>query len=133
MSSKRPPSAAIKPPPFKRRRSVRGTNSLPTLASILADASKKTVFITGAGLSAASGILTFRHSPDAVWKGDVWTSATRGAWRKDAETSYGGVRWWNDFWLSSFPLTFTGYLPNPGHEVRERGREGERVSRREGV
>ena len=83
---KRPPSSSTIPPPFKRRRSVRGTASLPTLASLIASPSKSTVFITGAGLSAASGIPTFRHSADAVWKGDVWTSATRGAWRKDAET-----------------------------------------------
>jgi len=70
-----------------------------------------TVFITGAGLSAASGIPTFRHSPDAVWSGDVWTSATREVFRKNP------LSWWNNFWLQSFPLAFQGYESNPGHEA----------------
>ena len=65
----------------------------------------------GAGLSTASGIPTFRHSPDAVWSGNVWTSATRDAFRKNP------LEWWNSFWLESFPLHFEGYSPNDGHEA----------------
>ncbi|GMI33169.1 hypothetical protein TrRE_jg4889 [Triparma retinervis] len=70
-----------------------------------------TVFITGAGLSAASGIPTFRHSEDAVWSGDVWTSATREVFRRNP------ISWWNNFWLQSFPLAFQGYSANAGHEA----------------
>jgi NAD-dependent SIR2 family protein deacetylase len=70
-----------------------------------------TVFITGAGLSAASGIPTFRHSEDAVWSGDVWTSATREVFRRNP------LSWWNNFWLQSFPLAFQGYSANAGHEA----------------
>uniref|UniRef100_A0A7S2QWE1 Deacetylase sirtuin-type domain-containing protein n=1 Tax=Triparma pacifica TaxID=91992 RepID=A0A7S2QWE1_9STRA len=98
-------------PPKKRRRSVRGTNSIPVLSDIMLRSGTITVFITGAGLSAASGIPTFRHSPDAVWSGDVWTSATREVFRKNPTS------WWNNFWLQSFPLAFQGYSSNPGHEA----------------
>merc|ERR1719420_1243677 len=96
---------------MKRRRSVRGANSLPTLVERLLTPDATVVFVTGAGLSTASGIPTFRHSPDAVWSGNVWTSATRDAFRKNP------LEWWNSFWLESFPLHFEGYSPNDGHEA----------------
>ena len=98
-------------PSRKRRRSVRGSNSIPVLSDIMTRSGTITVFITGAGLSAASGIPTFRHSEDAVWSGDVWTSATREVFRRNP------ISWWNNFWLQSFPLAFQGYSANAGHEA----------------
>ena len=100
------------PPPSKRvRRSVRGSNSIPNLSSTLARPGTLTVIITGAGLSAASGIPTFRGSSSAVWSNNIWTMATREAFRREPSD------WWNDFWLTAFPLSYTGYSPNAGHEA----------------
>jgi NAD-dependent deacetylase len=46
---------------------------------------KKLVVLTGAGISAESGLRTFRDS-DGLWEGyDVMEVATPGAWRKDPQ------------------------------------------------
>ncbi|MBI5857367.1 MAG: NAD-dependent deacylase [Sphingobacteriales bacterium] len=48
-------------------------------------AKKKLVVLTGAGISAESGLKTFRDS-DGLWEGyDVTEVATPGAWRKNPE------------------------------------------------
>ena len=52
------------------------------------------MFITGAGLSAASGIRTFR-GPDGLWSEGIWRKATRKEFRKDP------LGWYNDFWVSA--------------------------------
>ena len=98
------------PPPVGERGSSRGTSSLSSLASILLDSSKKSLIISGAGLSVASGIPTFRGSADSIWSQSLWTNATRSAFQKDP------LRWWNDFWLEFFPIHYDGYLANEGHK-----------------
>ena len=111
------------------RTSTRGANSLPLLARKLLTPTTRCVIITGAGLSVASGIQTFRGTTDSIWKGEIWRNATRKAFRSD------GLGWWNDFWLCYFPLNFEGYEPNDGHEaiarivrIVERARNGSKVS-----
>ena len=61
--------------------------------------SEPIVFITGAGLSAASGIRTFR-GPDGLWSEGIWRKATRKEFRKDP------LRWYNDFWVSVLVYCF---------------------------
>ncbi len=47
---------------------------------------KKLVILTGAGISAESGLKTFRDS-DGLWEGhDVYKVATPGGWAKDPAT-----------------------------------------------
>lgn len=68
---------------------------------------KRVVFITGAGLSVASGVRPFRgHS--GVWTQHIWTAATRECFRKDP------LAWYNDFWLPYLTLP-SGVKANPGH------------------
>lgn len=98
------------PPPPGVRGSVRGGKSIATLAKILLDPSRSVLIVTGAGLSVASGIPTFRGSADSIWSSTLWTNATRGAFLKDP------LRWWNDFWLEYFPLHYDGYEANEGHQ-----------------
>jgi len=48
-------------------------------------AKKKLIVLTGAGISAESGLRTFRDS-DGLWEGyQVTDVATPGAWRKDPQ------------------------------------------------
>jgi len=68
-------AATLKPPCATKRRSGRGTSSLWDLARFIKQG-KQVVFITGAGLSVASGVRAFRttnngsklYSNDASWK-----------------------------------------------------------------
>lgn len=74
------------------------------------------VVITGAGISLASGIPTFRgNDPDAVWKKDITELGTYGFFREDPVTSW---RWSMDL-FSKIPAA----RPNPAHvAVAELGR-----------
>ena len=59
------------------------SKSLPTL--YLDMAGKKLVVLTGAGISAESGLKTFRDS-DGLWEGyDINEVATATAWRRNPE------------------------------------------------
>lgn len=60
--------------------------------------SQPVLFITGAGLSVASGIRTFR-GPDGLWSHVIWQKATREEFRKDP------LLWENDFWVSAVVLS----------------------------
>jgi NAD-dependent deacetylase len=65
------------------------------------------VVLSGAGLSAASGVPTFRDK-DGLWEGhDIQDIATPGAWRRDAEL----VRRFYD----ERRLAAATVQPNPGH------------------
>lgn len=67
----------------------------------------RVVVLVGAGLSAASGIPTFR-GPDGLWEGHAVTDvATPEAWQRDAEL----VRRFYD----ARRLHVAGCHPNPGH------------------
>lgn len=78
----------------KHRRSRR-IGTVPLLRELASHivSSKPIVFITGAGLSAASGIQTFR-GPDGLWSEVIWKNATREEFRKNP------LNWYNEFWVS---------------------------------
>ena len=63
----------------RRRRSSRGNSCITELAKEIVN-KKRVVFITGAGLSVASGIRPFRgksnHQSEALWTQHIWTTAT---------------------------------------------------------
>ena len=71
---------------------------------------KNVVFVTGSGLSVASGIPPFRGKSNEGWEKFQTEFATRRRFKKDP------LQWWNDFWLkahekvlSFFSLTHTVY------------------------
>jgi len=64
-----------------------------TIAALLADAAK-IVVMTGAGMSAESGIPTFRGTRSGLWaRFDPEQLATAGAFRKDEALVWGWYRW----------------------------------------
>jgi NAD-dependent deacetylase len=90
------------------------------LKSVLAEAvgaigRGRLVVLTGAGISAASGLPVFRGQPDAIWEEDVMEMATHFAFRRDP------VGWWE--W---FIRRFSGVRdarPNDAHRaIAELGR-----------
>ncbi len=80
------------------------------VAALRAAAGKNLVVITGAGISLASGLPTFRGSdPDAIWTRDVTEIGTIAFFRREP------VVWWR--W---FDLRFGGIgeaAPNAAHEA----------------
>ena len=100
-------SSSDNEPPLRRRRSSRGNSGLMELAKDICLYKKRVVFITGAGLSVASGVRPFRGS-SGVWTQHIWTMATREAFRKDP------LAWYNKFWLKSLSLPKHA-KPNQGH------------------
>lgn len=70
---------------------------------------KRVLFITGAGISVASGVRPFRGS-SGVWTTTIWTNATRDAFRKDP------LKWYNDFWLPNLSLPKNAQ-PNSAHHA----------------
>jgi len=84
-------SLALEPPPSKQqRRSARGSSSLWDLARIIHQG-KNVVFITGAGLSVASGIRAFRttnHNTPGYSTGMTRTTHRTLSGRKKTDTAY---------------------------------------------
>ncbi len=73
---------------------------------------REIVFITGAGLSVASGIAPFRGTGDAVWEQSVHTWGTREKFEEDP------LLWYNTFWLKHFNEKKASiYAPNKGHDA----------------
>ena len=70
-------------PPSKDRRSARGSSSLWDLARHIHDG-KRVVFVTGAGLSVASGVKPFRTTNDSSHQG---YSRVSSSWRNPASAS----------------------------------------------
>mmetsp|Transcript_20574 Transcript_20574/g.28868 ORF Transcript_20574/g.28868 Transcript_20574/m.28868 type:complete len:359 (-) Transcript_20574:96-1172(-) len=71
---------------------------------------KRVVFVTGAGLSVASGIPTYRSSKGSIWDKFVTSWGTRKKFLEDP------LAWWNQFWLKTHETpTFLNAKPNPGH------------------
>jgi NAD-dependent deacetylase len=78
------------------------------LAGRLATLDGPLLVLTGAGVSAASGIPTFRGTdPNAIWARDVMERATFGYFRRDPAGSW-------SWYLQRFAAT-TGARPNPAH------------------
>jgi NAD-dependent SIR2 family protein deacetylase len=120
-------------PPSQRRRSGRGSSSLWDLARFIQEG-KRVVFITGAGLSVASGVPVFRttnnsshlYSNDMAWKSIInkgphkQTTKSKNVrieeqplgiwnsvlWTQATRKAYrkDPLEWYNDFWLSYFPV-----------------------------
>lgn len=117
----------------RTRASARGIAGFTSLADRIVNRRENVVFITGAGLSAASGVRPFRTSGSAkkpathrtaglppmagLWDEVIWTTATRACFRKDP------LRWYNEFWIPHFRQMTNGgkggalgpISPNPGH------------------
>jgi NAD-dependent deacetylase len=78
------------------------------LVDHLSDPNARIVFVTGAGVSVASGIPSFRgNDPDAVWANDVMEMGTYAFFEKDPVEQW---RWY----LSRFSKCQTA-SPNPAH------------------
>jgi hypothetical protein len=81
-------------------------------------AGKRVLFVTGAGLSCASGIPPFRASrrggqaldDGAVWSQHIDTMSTRESFLRDP------LGWYQDFWLPTFAPKKMDKAPNIGHE-----------------
>ena len=66
------------------------------------------MFLTGAGLSVASGIAPFRGTDDAVWSQNVYEYGTRAKFMSNP------AAWYDDFWLKHFTALPVAE-PNAGH------------------
>jgi NAD-dependent SIR2 family protein deacetylase len=95
-----------------RRRSARGNSCLAELARDIVEHCKRVVFITGAGVSVASGVRPFRGQ-SGVWNETLWTQSTREAFRRNP------LDWYNTFWLPCFMNDYTSIKPNPAHDAIE--------------
>lgn len=78
--------------------------------------SNNVVFLTGAGLSVASGISPYRKSKDAVWSRFITEWGTIERFHENPHA------WWNEFWIKAHgPLMGEGSLdsfkPNAGHDA----------------
>eukprot|EP00127_Corallochytrium_limacisporum_P006864 Clim_evm79s236 gene=Clim_evmTU79s236 len=97
----------------KRQKVVQQRATLKTLgdlASYLSDSQSRVVFVTGAGLSAASGLPLFRRSKNAVWEKHLMSWGTKRKFKRDPLT------WYNDFWLPNFgPHVIEDVDPNGAH------------------
>lgn len=139
--SRTPSAANTGPQPKKRQRSQRtrqsprGNAGFTELAQNIVGRRQNVVFITGAGLSVASGVRPFRTSGGGggrkstkpvqqrqeatetgfpplagIWDEVVYTTATRAAFRKDP------LRWYNKFWIPHFYRQGSRTpVPNSGH------------------
>lgn len=69
------------------------------------------VFLTGAGLSVASGIAPYRKSKDAVWSRFITEWGTIERFHEDP------LSWWREFWLKAHGESLVGKEPNAGHDA----------------
>lgn len=80
------------------------------LAAALAG-KERIVWLTGAGISVASGIRPYRKSNDALWNEFVLDWGTFRRMREEP------VSWWKEYWLKAKVETLENKLPNPGHHA----------------
>lgn len=71
----------------------------------------KVVFLTGAGLSVASGIAPYRKSKDAVWSRFITEWGTVARFHEDP------LSWWREFWLKAHGEALVDKKPNAGHDA----------------
>jgi NAD-dependent deacetylase len=72
------------------------------------------VWVTGAGLSVASGISPYRNSNDAVWAHFITDWGTAARFSADPQA------WYEKFWLAAHPSLHHDappIAPNPGHRA----------------
>lgn len=84
---------------------------LQRVAAALAQ-SKNAVYVTGAGISVASGITPYRTGPDAVWANFIMDWGTIERFHKDP------LAWYREFWIKAHPTLkepADKVQPNPGH------------------
>lgn len=85
-------------------------HSLQALARAVQE-SDRLVWLTGAGLSVASGIPAYRTGAAAVWDRMVTEWGTKARFRQDP------LAWWREFWLGLHDLDPRGRRPNLGHDA----------------
>lgn len=86
-------------------------DDLATVANRLRQA-KRVVWLTGAGISVASGISPYRNSKDAVWANFITD------WGTNAKLMANPLTWYRQFWLQAHPSLKHGappVRPNAGH------------------
>ncbi|KAA6382837.1 MAG: putative NAD-dependent deacetylase sir2E [Streblomastix strix] len=70
------------------------------------------LFITGAGLSVASGIAPYRGTKNAIWSKFVLEWGTKKKFKKNPS------KWWNEYWLRTHESPqFINARPNEGHRA----------------
>lgn len=72
------------------------------------------VYLTGAGISVASGISPYRKGPDAVWENFIMDWGTIARFHKNP------VAWYREFWLKAHPSLLddpSKTQPNAGHDA----------------
>jgi NAD-dependent SIR2 family protein deacetylase len=89
------------------------TAAIAALAADIRDATR-VVWLTGAGLSVASGIPPYRRSSEAVWSRFILEWGTTKRFKADP------LAWYRDFWLEAHDIDPTRALPNPGHHALTR-------------
>lgn len=62
-------------------------------------------------VTSVAGIPTFRGGSGSIWSVTAATQGRRSVFLRDP------LRWYNEFWLRHFPLSFTRMTPNVGHEA----------------
>jgi NAD-dependent SIR2 family protein deacetylase len=76
--------------------------------------SDKVVWLTGAGLSVASGISPYRKSKDAVWSRIIMDWGTIEKFHEDP------LAWWREFWFKAHGFAADdapAFAPNAGHDA----------------
>jgi NAD-dependent SIR2 family protein deacetylase len=71
----------------------------------------RVVFLTGAGLSVASGIAPYRKSKEAVWANFVTE------WGTIARFHDAPAAWWREFWIKAHGEPLHDKHPNAGHDA----------------
>ena len=89
------------------------TTAIAALAAEIRDA-RRVVWLTGAGLSVASGIPPYRRSSEAVWSRFILEWGTTKRFKADP------LAWYRDFWLEAHDIDPARAHPNPGHEALTR-------------
>lgn len=69
------------------------------------------VWLTGAGLSVASGVPTYRRGEGAIWDRFVTDWGTVERFQQDSRA------WWREFWLKAHPSITATRQPNAGHRA----------------
>jgi len=80
---------------------------LERLAAVIKQ-NRRVIFLSGAGLSCASGIPPFRGSNDAIWNNSVYEWGTKKKYLKNP------LIWYREFFLKHFQEINTA-IPNEGH------------------